>query len=152
MEKYVANVAGIHVPFNNCVTGSAAFTHKAGVHSKVRLGLLPVRRVCVAIAAACLLAPLLPHSPLPLFLPLPSPTRPRISFLSSLPIYHCYPSTHRFPMVHQAVLNDPAAYEIINPEDFGVDRHVKVGVWLLHRTAAHSLLSRDTRCLYASPC
>lgn len=59
MEKYVANVADVTIPFNNCVTGSAAFTHKAGVHSK-------------------------------------------------------------------AVLNDPSAYEVITPEDFGVIRDVKV--------------------------
>lgn len=59
MEKYVANVAGISVPFNNPVTGSAAFTHKAGVHSK-------------------------------------------------------------------AVMADPSAYEVLNPEDFGVDRHIEI--------------------------
>jgi homocitrate synthase len=34
LEKFVAAVAGQSVPFNNYVTGSSAFTHKAGVHSK----------------------------------------------------------------------------------------------------------------------
>ena len=34
LEKFVAVVADVQVPFNNYVTGSCAFTHKAGVHSK----------------------------------------------------------------------------------------------------------------------
>lgn len=34
LEIYVANKANIEIPFNNYVTGSAAFNHKAGVHSK----------------------------------------------------------------------------------------------------------------------
>ena len=34
LEKFVASVVGQSVPFNNYITGSAAFTHKAGVHSK----------------------------------------------------------------------------------------------------------------------
>eukprot|EP01120_Amphizonella_sp_Union-15-10_P007915 TRINITY_DN273_c0_g2_i1.p1 TRINITY_DN273_c0_g2~~TRINITY_DN273_c0_g2_i1.p1 ORF type:complete len:556 (-),score=76.39 TRINITY_DN273_c0_g2_i1:116-1783(-) len=34
LEKYVAQVVGLNIPFNNYITGSAAFTHKAGVHSK----------------------------------------------------------------------------------------------------------------------
>jgi homocitrate synthase len=34
LEKFVAAVVGQSVPFNNYVTGSSAFTHKAGVHSK----------------------------------------------------------------------------------------------------------------------
>eukprot|EP00667_Euglena_gracilis_P004206 EG_transcript_4221 len=59
LEKYVAQVADIHIPFNNYVTGSCAFTHKAGVHTK-------------------------------------------------------------------AVIANPKAYEIINPEDFGVPRRVQL--------------------------
>lgn len=34
LEKFVAKKSQIEVPFNNYVTGSSAFTHKAGVHSK----------------------------------------------------------------------------------------------------------------------
>lgn len=34
LERYLEKVANIHIPFNNYITGSAAFTHKAGVHSK----------------------------------------------------------------------------------------------------------------------
>jgi len=34
LEKFVANKAQIDIPFNNYITGSSAFTHKAGVHSK----------------------------------------------------------------------------------------------------------------------
>eukprot|EP01125_Pyxidicula_operculata_P022708 TRINITY_DN9518_c0_g1_i1.p1 TRINITY_DN9518_c0_g1~~TRINITY_DN9518_c0_g1_i1.p1 ORF type:complete len:558 (-),score=142.81 TRINITY_DN9518_c0_g1_i1:90-1763(-) len=34
LERYVARASEINIPFNNYVTGSAAFTHKAGVHSK----------------------------------------------------------------------------------------------------------------------
>jgi len=34
LEKFVADRAGIEIPFNNCITGSSAFSHKAGVHSK----------------------------------------------------------------------------------------------------------------------
>jgi len=34
LERYVARTARVSVPFNNYVTGSCAFTHKAGVHSK----------------------------------------------------------------------------------------------------------------------
>lgn len=34
LEKFVADKAQIDIPFNNCVTGSSAFSHKAGVHSK----------------------------------------------------------------------------------------------------------------------
>jgi len=34
LEKYVATCAEISIPFNNYITGSASFTHKAGVHSK----------------------------------------------------------------------------------------------------------------------
>lgn len=34
LELFVCQKAGIEIPFNNYVTGSAAFSHKAGVHSK----------------------------------------------------------------------------------------------------------------------
>jgi len=34
LDKYVAQAAKISIPFNNYITGTAAFTHKAGVHSK----------------------------------------------------------------------------------------------------------------------
>jgi len=37
LEKYVAEVVEIDVPFNNFITGSSAFTHKAGIHSKAVL-------------------------------------------------------------------------------------------------------------------
>jgi homocitrate synthase len=35
LEKYVARTVGVTIPFNNYITGMSAFTHKAGVHSKV---------------------------------------------------------------------------------------------------------------------
>jgi homocitrate synthase len=34
LERFVAQTCGIRIPFNNYITGSSAFTHKAGVHSK----------------------------------------------------------------------------------------------------------------------
>jgi len=34
LERYVASSVDITVPFNNYITGSSAFSHKAGVHSK----------------------------------------------------------------------------------------------------------------------
>eukprot|EP00009_Paramoeba_aestuarina_P001070 CAMPEP_0201517018 /NCGR_PEP_ID=MMETSP0161_2-20130828/8235_1 /ASSEMBLY_ACC=CAM_ASM_000251 /TAXON_ID=180227 /ORGANISM="Neoparamoeba aestuarina, Strain SoJaBio B1-5/56/2" /LENGTH=482 /DNA_ID=CAMNT_0047914397 /DNA_START=772 /DNA_END=2220 /DNA_ORIENTATION=- len=34
LERYMGEVAGVEIPFNNYITGSSAFTHKAGVHSK----------------------------------------------------------------------------------------------------------------------
>ena len=33
----VAEIVGVDIPFNNCVTGITAFTHKAGVHAKAVL-------------------------------------------------------------------------------------------------------------------
>jgi homocitrate synthase len=59
VENYVANCVGIDVPFNTCITGYTAFTHKAGIHAK-------------------------------------------------------------------AILNDPSTYEILRPEDFGIERYVHV--------------------------
>jgi homocitrate synthase len=37
LERLVASKVGIEVPFNNPITGSAAFHHKAGVHTKAVL-------------------------------------------------------------------------------------------------------------------
>ena len=34
LDRFVCRAADVGIPFNNCVTGSAAFTHKAGVHTK----------------------------------------------------------------------------------------------------------------------
>ncbi len=76
LEKYVAHVCGIKVPFNNYVTGAFAFTHKAGVHTK-------------------------------------------------------------------AIMNDPSSYEVINPEDFGVQRHVE----LAHRLTGWNALNNRAQSL-----
>ncbi|HUP23579.1 MAG TPA: homocitrate synthase [Thermoanaerobaculia bacterium] len=37
LERYVARLAGVEVPFNNPVTGPCAFTHRAGIHAKAML-------------------------------------------------------------------------------------------------------------------
>jgi homocitrate synthase len=37
IERYIAHVCDIQIPFNNCLTGSSAFSHKAGVHTKAVL-------------------------------------------------------------------------------------------------------------------
>lgn len=37
VEAIVARAAQVDVPFNNCITDSCAFTHKAGIHAKVML-------------------------------------------------------------------------------------------------------------------
>lgn len=34
IEKYIASKVSVQIPFNNYITGEAAFSHKAGVHSK----------------------------------------------------------------------------------------------------------------------
>ena len=47
LEQYVSRCAKVTVPFNNYITGAAAFTHKAGVHSKVCL----CACVCVCVCA-----------------------------------------------------------------------------------------------------
>lgn len=73
LERYVAVVSGIAIPFNNYVTGTCAFTHKAGVHSKV-----------------------------PMY----------ATGLSVTPL--------------KAVTSNPEAYEILNPEHFGVQRNIQV--------------------------
>ncbi len=37
VENYVADLVDVDVPFNNYITGFAAFTHKAGIHAKAIL-------------------------------------------------------------------------------------------------------------------
>ena len=34
LERLVARVVGVEVPFNNCLTGETAYSHKAGMHLK----------------------------------------------------------------------------------------------------------------------
>lgn len=59
IESLVASIVCVSIPFNNCITGSSAFSHKAGVHTK-------------------------------------------------------------------AVIQHPASYEIFDPADFGVARHIEL--------------------------
>jgi homocitrate synthase len=37
MDRYIARLVGVDIPFNNYVTGFSAFTHKAGIHAKAVL-------------------------------------------------------------------------------------------------------------------
>ncbi len=37
IELMVAEMVGVDIPFNNCITGFTAFTHKAGIHAKAIL-------------------------------------------------------------------------------------------------------------------
>ena len=37
LELMVADMVGVDIPFNNCITGFSAFTHKAGIHAKAIL-------------------------------------------------------------------------------------------------------------------
>jgi homocitrate synthase len=37
LDRYVAGLVGVDIPFNNYVTGFSAFTHKAGIHAKAVL-------------------------------------------------------------------------------------------------------------------
>jgi homocitrate synthase len=37
LDRLVASMAGIEIPFNNYITGESAFTHKAGIHTKAML-------------------------------------------------------------------------------------------------------------------
>lgn len=60
LDTMIAEMCDIEIPFNNYITGSSAFIHKAGIHAK-------------------------------------------------------------------AVLADPATYEILNPDDFGLSRHIPIG-------------------------
>lgn len=59
IDQTVAQLVGVDIPFNNYITGYAAFTHKAGIHAK-------------------------------------------------------------------AVLNNPATYEVLRPEDFGLTRYIHI--------------------------
>jgi homocitrate synthase len=76
LDRHIAQLCGIEIPFNNFITGSSAFIHKAGIHAK-------------------------------------------------------------------AVLADPATYEIIHPEDFGLMREIAIGHrltgWNAIRDRARSL-------------
>lgn len=37
LDRYVAELVGVDIPFNNYITGYASFTHKAGIHAKAIL-------------------------------------------------------------------------------------------------------------------
>jgi homocitrate synthase len=37
LDRMVADMVGVEIPFNNAITGSASFTHKAGIHTKAML-------------------------------------------------------------------------------------------------------------------
>ncbi len=37
LHQYVADILKIPIPFNHCIVGSAAFNHKAGIHTKAML-------------------------------------------------------------------------------------------------------------------
>ena len=37
IDRMVATMVGVDIPFNNFITGEAAFTHKAGIHTKAML-------------------------------------------------------------------------------------------------------------------
>ncbi len=37
LDRYVAKLVGVDIPFNNYITGFSAFTHKAGIHAKAVL-------------------------------------------------------------------------------------------------------------------
>uniref|UniRef100_A0A7S4DX45 homocitrate synthase n=1 Tax=Lotharella globosa TaxID=91324 RepID=A0A7S4DX45_9EUKA len=74
LERYVAQHCHVTIPFNNYVTGSCAFTHKAGVHSK-------------------------------------------------------------------AVMQNPSAYEVIDPSDFGVERRIE----LAHRLTGWNAMKQRTQ-------
>jgi len=76
IERYVAQAVDVKIPFNNCVTGSVAFSHKAGVHSK-------------------------------------------------------------------AVVADPSSYEVINPDDFGVERMIQFA----HRLTGWNAMSHRAKVL-----
>jgi homocitrate synthase len=34
LDRLIAELVGVDIPFNNCITGFSAFTHKAGIHAK----------------------------------------------------------------------------------------------------------------------
>jgi homocitrate synthase len=37
LDRLVADLIGVTIPFNTCITGPTAFTHKAGIHTKAML-------------------------------------------------------------------------------------------------------------------
>lgn len=37
LDRLVADIAGVEIPFNNCITGASAFTHRAGIHTNAVL-------------------------------------------------------------------------------------------------------------------
>ena len=37
LDRYIASLVGVDIPFNNYITGFSAFTHKAGIHAKAVL-------------------------------------------------------------------------------------------------------------------
>lgn len=37
LDRYIAHLVGVDIPFNNYITGFSAFTHKAGIHAKAVL-------------------------------------------------------------------------------------------------------------------
>jgi len=37
LDQLIAELVGVDIPFNNCITGYSAFTHKAGIHAKAVL-------------------------------------------------------------------------------------------------------------------
>ena len=76
LARLVAARIGIEVPFNHCIVGRTAFTHKAGIHTK-------------------------------------------------------------------AIINDPHSYEVLEPEDFGLERAVLVA----HRLAGHNAIGARARAL-----
>lgn len=85
LDQFIATICDIDIPFNNYITGSSAFMHKAGIHAK-------------------------------------------------------------------AVLADPASYESLNPEDFGLSRNIAIGHRLtgwnaVRQRAALLGLSLDTATL-----
>ncbi len=76
LDRLVADLCGIEIPFSNYITGSSAFIHKAGIHTK-------------------------------------------------------------------AVLADPATYEILKPQDFGLTREVMIG----HRLTGWNALRQRAQTL-----
>ncbi len=76
LPRLVADLCGIEIPFSNYITGSSAFIHKAGIHTK-------------------------------------------------------------------AVLADPATYEILKPQDFGLTREVMIG----HRLTGWNALRQRAQTL-----
>ena len=74
LEKMVADVVGIDIPFNNYITGETSFTHKAGMHTK-------------------------------------------------------------------AVMLNPGAYEIIDPQDFGLQRTISIA----HRLTGKNAIQNRAR-------